>query len=108
MLDVARLILWAEKHGFQLTGGELWRPPEMQKIYIETGRSWTTESKHLDRLAIDFNVFINGQLVNDWTTVKPLGDYWESLSVRNRWGGDFNKNEIKDGRIDMPHFERCA
>jgi hypothetical protein len=35
-----------------------------------------------------------------------LGDYWESLDENNRWGGDFNGNDKKDGFIDAPHFER--
>lgn len=68
--------------------------------------SQTLSSLHLDRLAVDFNFFINGELTYDYDAIKPLGDYWVSLDHKNRWGGDFNKNGVKDGFVDTPHFER--
>ena len=67
--------------------------------------SRTLLSKHADRLAIDFNFFINGRLTYDFEDIKPLGDYWESLHPDNRWGGDFNNNDVEDGFVDTPHFE---
>jgi len=106
LIDIANLINFAAKNNFILTGGELYRTEEQQKIYVSTGKSKTMDSNHLKRLAIDFNVFFKGELTYDWETIKVLGDYWESLSPQNRWGGDFNKNEKKDGFIDSPHFER--
>jgi len=63
-------------------------------------------SSHGDRLAIDLNFFIDGQLTYDYDKIKPLGDYWVSLHPDNVWGGDFNKNGIKDGFLDVPHFQR--
>ena len=33
--DVGKLIAFAKEKGFKLTGGELWRTPEMQKIYLK-------------------------------------------------------------------------
>jgi len=104
--DLAKLIIFAEQKGFTLSGGELYRTVEQQKIYFTSGKSKTMDSQHLKRLAIDLNVFVNGQLTYDWTTIKPLGDYWESLSVFNRWGGDFNRDGMENGFIDSPHFER--
>jgi hypothetical protein len=68
--------------------------------------SKTLKSLHADRLAIDFNFFVNGKLTYDFNVIKPLGDYWESLDPFNTWGGDFNKNDIADGFVDTPHFER--
>ena len=67
--------------------------------------SKTLFSKHADRLAVDFNYFINGRLTYDFHKVQCLGKYWESLHPDNVWGGDFNKNGIKDGFVDTPHFE---
>ena len=63
------------------------------------------ESKHLSRLAVDYNVFVEGELTYDWQKIKLLGDHWESLDPNNRWGGDWNNNDRKDGFIDTPHFE---
>lgn len=61
--------------------------------------SRTLFSKHADRLAVDFNFFINGKLTYDKHKVSALGDYWESLHDANRWGGNFKSF------TDTPHFE---
>ena len=98
--DVAKLIEKAKQLGITLTGGELYRTLEQQAIYLKSGKSKTSKSKHLERLAIDFNFFVNGQLTYDKKTIQPLGDYWESLNTANRWGGNFTSF------IDTPHFER--
>lgn len=103
--NIAKLIVFAYQHGLELTFGEAFRTNEQQLLYVQTGKSKTMDSNHLKRLAVDFNVFVNGNLTYDWNTIKPLGDYWESLNPNNRWGGDWNKNDIKDGFIDSPHFE---
>lgn len=104
--NIACLIHFAyDQQGIELTFGEAYRTKEQQKIYVEQGKSQTMNSNHLNRLAVDFNFFVNGRLTYDWEVVKPLGDYWESLHPKNRWGGDWNKNGIKDGFVDTPHFE---
>lgn len=116
--DVAKLIVFIERNGHKATAGEMWRSKDQQALYynglsFEDGKlvnvkkkSKAVYSKHQDRLAVDINIFINGKLTYDFYEVKPIGDYWESLSPYNRWGGDFNKNDKKDGFIDTPHFER--
>lgn len=68
--------------------------------------SRTLRSLHADRLAIDFNFFIDGQLTYRFDKIKVLGDYWESLDPLNTWGGDFNKDDIENGFVDTPHFQR--
>ena len=98
--DVGRLIEKAKQLGITLTGGELYRTLEQQAIYLKAGKSKTSKSKHLERLAIDFNFFIDGRLIYDKKLIQPLGDYWESLHPANRWGGNFTS------LIDTPHFER--
>lgn len=98
--DVAMLVRKAGELGFIITGGELWRTPEQQKIYVGTGRSKTMLSKHLDRLAIDLNFFKNGAIVSDKASLQQIGDWWESISPKNRWGGNFKSI------LDCPHFER--
>jgi hypothetical protein len=74
--------------------------PEQQAIYVKTGRSKTMKSIHLKRCAIDLNFFLNGKIIWDKATIAPLGAYWESLNVKNRWGGNFSN------LVDCPHFER--
>ena len=100
LLDACRLIAYATQEGWTVTGGELARTPEQQDIYVKTGRSKTTKSLHLQRLAIDLNFFRDGKLVYDVAALKPVGDYWQSLSKQNSWGGSWSSFK------DVPHFER--
>jgi len=105
--DIARLIEFAGKHKcYKLTGGQLERPQILQDIYVKQGKSWTSDSDHLRKLAIDFNIFIDGDYIGNikiYTLHKDkidlLGYFWESLSPYNYWGG-FWKNK------DTPHFGR--
>ena len=98
--DVAKLIYFADQQGVILTGGELYRTKEQQQIYIDTKKSTTMHSKHLERLAIDFNFFIDGALTYAKKDIQVLGDYWEAISDKNRWGGNW------ENFVDCPHFER--
>lgn len=120
--NVGRLICFAIEQDIKLTLGEAYRTQsqillnffgyEVVKggvlgITLKKSRklSKTLKSLHANRLAIDFNFFINGRLTYSYDDVKVLGDYWESLHYANVWGGDFNKNNIEDGFVDTPHFQ---
>lgn len=88
-------LVWIYSHpGWGVTLGEANRPIEMQRIYIEQGKSWTFGSKHLKRLAIDLNLFIDGKYTKRFKDYQPLGRMWEMLG--GRWGGSFG---------DAGHFE---
>lgn len=100
LVDACKLIQYATEQGWMVTGGELYRTPEQQEIYLKTGRSKTMASNHLKRCAIDLNFFKDGKLVWDKAQIAPLGAYWESLNPKNRWGGNFKS------LVDVPHFER--
>jgi len=100
LLDVCKLINHATERGYVITAGELYRTLEQQQIYLKTGRSKTLNSNHLKRLAIDLNFFVNGKLTWDKKVLAPIGEYWESLSPKNKWGGNFKS------LVDVPHFER--
>jgi hypothetical protein len=105
--NLGELIVEIDQRGFTATGGELYRTPEQQQIYFDSGKSKTMDSMHLKRLAQDLNIFKDGVLINDPETLLPLGKYWMALDSRNRWGGDWNKNgDVKDDNWhDTPHFE---
>mgnify|MGYP006286320757 CR=1 FL=1 len=62
LLDACKLIQYATEQGWTVTGGELFRTPEQQEIYLKTGRSKTMASNHLKRCAIDLNFFKDGKL----------------------------------------------
>lgn len=100
LLDVAKLVQHATQAGFVVTGGELARTVEQQQLHFRAGRSRTMKSNHLRRLAVDLNFFKDGKLTYDRAVLRPLGEFWESLSPLNRWGGNFTS------LVDVPHFER--
>jgi hypothetical protein len=102
LLDVCKLIEKANELGFTVTGGELFRTLEQQQLYIKTGRSKTMNSMHLTRCAIDLNFFVDGKLTYDVKVLTPLGQYWESLSPKNQWGGFWRSFK------DVPHFQRTV
>ena len=113
-INIAKLILYAESLGIELTFGDAYRSNSQMllnyygKKVVHKGRelffadskkvSWTLKSKHAKRLAVDFNFFINEKYTNTGEQIDILGAYWISLHTDNRWGGDF-KNK------DKPHFE---
>lgn len=83
LFNIAKLIQWAFKQGWELTGGELYRTKEQQAIYVKQGLSQTMNSKHLTRLAIDLHLFIDGKYQQSAEPYKPLADYWISLHTDN-------------------------
>jgi hypothetical protein len=95
--DIAQLINYADALGYQLTFGEAWRTRYQQRHNIATGVSWTMNSNHLKRRAVDFNLFVDGEYKRDCSYYAILGEFWESLDELNVWGGHFS---------DAPHFER--
>lgn len=97
---MALLILKATELGIGLTFGDAYREKDRQKRLIALGLSWTMDSMHLKRLAVDFNFFIDGELTYEKSKLQELGDYWESLDPANRWGGNWSKK-----KRDTPHFE---
>lgn len=93
--DIGKLIEFSQTlPGYELTAGEMYRPPEMQAIYLSKGLTKVRYSKHTDRLAFDINVFINGERRTDKEAYKPLAEFWASLSPENNsgyyWGWDYN------------------
>lgn len=115
--DISLLIQYAYGLGIRLTIGEGWRTPDQvllnfygyKVVKTESGLklekskkvSNTLHSKHQDRLAMDFNFFLDGELIHDHPLIDHLGEYWKRLRPDvNRWGGDFKSLN------DPYHFER--
>lgn len=85
---IGKLIAWADAHGYGLTFGEAYRTPEQAQLNAKSGKG-IANSLHTQRLAVDFNLFINGEYQPDSAAYKPLGEYWESLG--GAWGGRFSR-----------------
>ena len=56
-------------------------------------------SKHLDALAVDLQIFKDGKWLQSKAELQFVGEYWEKLRKGNRWGGNFVTF------LDTPHFE---
>lgn len=79
---VALLIAYAYKEGYELTFGDAYRDPR-----VTYGHQ---NSLHRLRLAIDLNLFKNGEYLVSTSDHEPLGIFWEALHEDCRWGGRFN------------------
>ncbi|MEY8874888.1 MAG: N-acetylmuramidase domain-containing protein [Leptothrix sp. (in: b-proteobacteria)] len=105
MKDVTQLLVEAGRQGFAISGGELARSPETQATYLRQGREKSMDSPHLRKLAIELNCFVpqddgSHQLVQTLAALEPLGQFWEGLDPRNRWGGR------RGGVLAAMQFER--
>lgn len=87
---IGKLIEFATDQGFELTFGEAHRPPEMAALYKLRGTG-IGNSLHTVRLAIDLNLFMDGEFQADSAAHLPLGAFWKLLHTDCRWGGDFAK-----------------
>lgn len=85
---VGQLIAWAYSHGYEFTFGEAYRTPEQAAHDAAVG-SGIAHSLHCDRLAIDLNLFKDGNYCGDTAAYQPLGEYFESIG--GAWGGRFSK-----------------
>lgn len=114
---ISELIAFADLIGVELTFGDAWRSKSQMllnyfgyevvqgesigiKLVKSKVLSKTLKSKHGKRLAVDFNFFIDGQLYYNHPKIDELGEFWEKLDNKNRWGGNFKRFK------DTPHFER--
>ena len=76
---VALLILHAEQLGYSVTFGDAYRD--------ERCKYGNENSLHRWRLAVDFNLFRDGEYLQSTEDHEPLGKYWESIG--GSWGGRF-------------------
>lgn len=102
--DLRKLLQFAEEKNWVVTGGELERAPELQAIYLREGREKTMDSPHLRKCAMTLNFFSvddNGayRLIQTAAELEAIGNFWEQLDPRNRWGG-------RRSVLDTLRFER--
>jgi hypothetical protein len=84
-----------------VTLGEAWRPDQTAALFAKMGIG-IKNSNHTRRLAMDFNLRVNGKLVDQAEQFRPVADLWarigKSYGLETAWGGDFK------GLVDGPHF----
>jgi len=82
---IAQLIAYSQLLDYGLTFGDAYRDEETRS------RRGHPDSNHGRRLAVDFNLFIDGEYQTSSEAHAPLGHMWKSLHPDNVWGGDFDK-----------------
>lgn len=94
--SAALLIQKAAELGYGVTLGEAWRTPE-QAEWDAAHHTGVADSLHLQRLAIDLNLFKDGEFLTTPDAYVELGTWWKTLGPAYRYGGDF-------GIKDYDHF----
>ena len=85
---VSLLIQYAYEQGYELTLGDAYRDPRVHGAVGSKESYSSSQSLHKSRLAIDFNLFKDGEYLTSTEDHKPLGEFWESIG--GTWGGRFN------------------
>jgi hypothetical protein len=89
---VGKLIVWAYDNGYELTFGDAYRDPRLAKLNEGQGIG-ISNSLHTIRLAVDLNLFKDGEYMTNPEAYAPLGAFWKSLGGDLRWGGDFKSRD---------------
>lgn len=87
-LMVSQLIQYAYSQGYELTFGDAYRDPRVfgdMNRSIGYGRRY---SNHKVRLAIDLNLFKDGEFLTQTSDHEFLGEYWEFIG--GAWGGRYD------------------
>lgn len=87
-LWVGKLILHAYQEGYEISLDWAYRPPEIAAYYAQLGIG-IRSSLHTVKLAVDLNLFKDGNWLRSTDDHKPLGEWWERQNQMFRWGGRF-------------------
>jgi len=87
----AKLILKAREMGYEVTFGDAYRDPRLHGEFGKVGGYGRANSMHKMRLALDLNLFKDGEYLSSSEAHRPLGEWWEAeFSQYNAsWGGRF-------------------
>ena len=87
--SISKLIKYAFNQGYHLTFGDAYRDPRVFGNFGDKKAYSASKSMHKLRLAVDFNLFIDGKYITNYNEAwEDLGIYWKSLHTDARWGGD--------------------
>ena len=84
---ITQLILWAYDNGYELTVGDGYRDPRVFGKVGEKKGYGHPKSGHKMRLALDLNLFKDGEFLTTTEAHTPLGLEWERMG--GSWGGRF-------------------
>jgi len=85
----AKLILFAHDNGLDVTYGDAYRDPRLYGKMGEKLGYGNKNSCHKLRLAVDFNIVINGKIAGH-DAYNKLHDYWDTIGGSERIPEDLN------------------
>ena len=86
---VAHLIQYAYSIGFEMTFGDAYRDERVTYGH--------RKSLHRSRLAVDLNLFIDGEYITDGRGHDKLHDYWDMIGGAERIADDMNHYSVEHG-----------
>jgi hypothetical protein len=86
---VGDLLTKAYDMGYQVTLGDAFRDPRLHGFMGQKQGYGHASSTHKARLAIDLNLFKDGEFLTGTEDHRPLGEWWKKQHQLCRWGGDF-------------------
>lgn len=86
---VPRLIDRAFEMGYEVTLGDAYRDPRAFGMMGVVKAYGHPSSAHKRRMAIDLNLFKDGEFLDSSDAHRPLGEWWEQQHALARWGGRF-------------------
>ena len=90
MTLLPKLLDFIHKEGYECTMGDGYRDPRVfGKVGVKKGYG-KPYSLHKERLAVDINLFYDGEYLETTEDHEPIGEYWESLHPLCSWGGHFD------------------
>src|ERR1700749_4246269 len=90
VIYTSKLINFAYAEGYELTWGQTLRTQADADANANSGAG-IKNSLHLIKLAVDFALFKDGDILETVEDYRPLGDYWKALDPLCCWGGYFSK-----------------
>lgn len=103
-LLISRLVIWVDETlpGYALTYDQVKRDKATAVANANAGIG-IADSLHLEGLAADMLLYIDGSYASDTEAHRVIGEHWKTLHPLCRWGGDFRNSEGKP-RPDGNHY----
>jgi len=90
---VGMLLSHIQSAGYECTLGDAYRDPRVFGMVGDRKGYGRSRSNHKVRLAIDLNLFRDGEYLTDSEQHRPIGEWWEQYGAEQglplSWGGHF-------------------
>lgn len=87
------LLVFAHNNGIGVRIGEVLRTKEMAELYAKQGKG-IKNSNHLNKLAVDVFLTVDGELQWDGEAYERLARKWKSFGPDYCWGGGFARRDV--------------